>query len=72
VQIVARVVWETDGEELVQTTALGWTGQAGGPRSHRRPALPDQRDLAGRCRRAAAVILEGRGHRVGSLSYVAG
>jgi hypothetical protein len=21
-------VWETDGEELVQTTALGWTGQA--------------------------------------------
>ena len=28
VPIVARVVWETDGEEHVDTEALGWTGQA--------------------------------------------
>jgi hypothetical protein len=28
VPIAARVVWETDGEEHVDTVALGWTGQA--------------------------------------------
>ena len=28
VPIVARVVWETDGEEHIDTVALGWTGQA--------------------------------------------
>ncbi len=28
VPIVARVVWEVDGEERVDTEALGWTGQA--------------------------------------------
>ena len=26
--IVARVVWAVDGEEVVHTTALGWSGQA--------------------------------------------
>ena len=26
--IVASVVWEVDGEERVDTEALGWTGQA--------------------------------------------
>jgi hypothetical protein len=26
--IVARVVWEVDGEEHVDTVVLGWTGQA--------------------------------------------
>jgi hypothetical protein len=25
--VVARVVWERDGEEHVDTTALGWTGR---------------------------------------------
>ena len=28
VPIVARVVWAVDGEEHVNTVALGWTGQA--------------------------------------------
>ena len=28
VPIVARVVWEADGEERVDTVALGWTAQA--------------------------------------------
>jgi len=28
VPIVARVVWAVDGEEHVDTVALGWTGQA--------------------------------------------
>jgi hypothetical protein len=27
VQIVARIVWEDDGEERVDTVALGWTGR---------------------------------------------
>jgi hypothetical protein len=28
VPIVARVVWAVDGEEHIDTVALGWTGQA--------------------------------------------
>jgi hypothetical protein len=28
VPIVARIVWAVDGEEHVDTVALGWTGQA--------------------------------------------
>jgi hypothetical protein len=28
VPIVARVVWALDGEEHIDTAALGWTGQA--------------------------------------------
>jgi hypothetical protein len=27
VPITARIVWEDDGEEHVETVALGWTGQ---------------------------------------------
>jgi hypothetical protein len=27
VPIVARIVWEHDGEENIETVALGWTGQ---------------------------------------------
>jgi hypothetical protein len=27
VPITARIVWEQDGEEQVQTVALGWTGR---------------------------------------------
>jgi hypothetical protein len=28
VPVVVRIVWEQDGEEHIETEALGWTGQA--------------------------------------------
>jgi hypothetical protein len=27
VQVVARIVWEDDGEEYIDTVAAGWSGQ---------------------------------------------
>ena len=35
--VVARIEWEHDGEEHVETVALGWTGQ------HAYIRLPDPR-----------------------------
>ena len=37
VPVVARIVWEHDGEEHIETVALGWTGQ------HAYIRLPDPR-----------------------------
>ena len=37
VPVVVRIVWEHDGEERVETVALGWTGQ------HAYIRLPDPR-----------------------------
>jgi hypothetical protein len=37
VPVVVRIVWEHDGEEHIETVALGWTGQ------HAYIRLPDPR-----------------------------
>ena len=37
VPVVVRIVWEHDGEEHIETVALGWTGQ------HASIRLPDPR-----------------------------
>ena len=37
VPVVVRIVWEHDGEEQIETVALGWTGQ------HAYIRLPDSR-----------------------------
>jgi hypothetical protein len=37
VPVVVRIVWEDDGEEQIETVALGWTGQ------HVYIRLPDPR-----------------------------
>jgi hypothetical protein len=53
VPVVVRIVWEHDGEEHVETVALGWTGQHVSPAGS---ALPVHRRLAGRGGRQAALV----------------
>jgi hypothetical protein len=54
VPVVARIVWERDGEEQLETEALGWSDQNVYPPA--RPAPPVHRRVAELGRRQAARV----------------
>jgi hypothetical protein len=70
VPIVARVEWAVDGEEHIDTAALGWTGQAGRPGRARREAnvfssrdFPHGVGIPGRTRKGQSTSTSSRASR---------
>jgi hypothetical protein len=55
VPITARIVWELDGEEYIDTVAAGWSGQLVYIRLPD-PPLPLHRRVAGRRGRHTALV----------------